>query len=90
MCSNAITAPRPFAYETAEQKYDDAAEQAAVSRIYGGIHIKIDNDDGLILGKRIGGSVAASLARLSPDNYIVKGEVDFCFLPRSLTPTFCC
>lgn len=57
------------------QDYDQAAKQAALSRLYGGIHISIDNDDGLILGKRLGETVAAAVARLSPDNYLVKGEV---------------
>lgn len=56
------------------QKYEDAAKQAAESRLYGGIHIRLDNDDGLTLGKRLGESVAASLARLSPANYMVKGK----------------
>lgn len=54
--------------------YEEAAQQAADSRIYGGIHIRIDNDDGLKLGKRIGENVAASLARLSPPNFLTKCE----------------
>lgn len=48
------------------QKYEDAAAQAASSRLYGGIHINIDNTDGLKLGTRLGETVAAALARLSP------------------------
>jgi hypothetical protein len=55
------------------QKYDDAAKQAADSRLYGGIHIRADNADGMVLGKRLGESVAAAVARLSPVNYMAKG-----------------
>lgn len=54
-----------LAVAAATQKYEDAAKQAAVSRQYGGIHIRQDNDDGIVLGKRIGETVAGSLARLT-------------------------
>ena len=37
--------------------YTEMAQQAADSRIYGGIHIKPDNDDGLKLGRYIGNKV---------------------------------
>ena len=30
------------------------AEEAAISRLYGGIHFSFDNDDGLVLGRRVG------------------------------------
>lgn len=56
------------------QTYEEAAQQAAASRMYGGIHIRIDNEDGLKLGTRIGENVAAFLARMSPANFLVKGE----------------
>ena len=36
-----------------------AAAQAAESRLYGGIHFRADNDEGLALGRRIGQRVAA-------------------------------
>jgi PAP2 superfamily protein len=39
------------------------AEAAAVSRLYGGIHFRIDNDTGLELGRKI---AAAALARYGP------------------------
>jgi hypothetical protein len=35
------------------------AEQAAISRLYGGIHFTIDNDAGLALGKRVGEAALA-------------------------------
>ena len=35
------------------------AEEAAVSRLYGGIHYRQDNDDGLALGKRLGDALLA-------------------------------
>jgi hypothetical protein len=58
------------------QTYEDAAKQAADSRLYGGIHIDTDNKDGLTLGTRIGAAVVSSLSALSPVNYKSKGEVD--------------
>lgn len=33
---------------------NDMAEQAAVSRLYGGIHFSSDNEAGLVLGRRVG------------------------------------
>jgi membrane-associated phospholipid phosphatase len=30
------------------------ADEAAVSRLYGGIHYRSDNDAGLVLGRRVG------------------------------------
>lgn len=34
--------------------FGDAADQAAVSRLYGGIHYRMDNEDGLTAGRAIG------------------------------------
>jgi hypothetical protein len=39
--------------------FHDAAEEAAVSRLYGGIHFRMDNEAGLEKGKRIGKNVTA-------------------------------
>jgi hypothetical protein len=33
---------------------DAAAAEAALSRLYGGIHFRSDNDEGLKLGRRVG------------------------------------
>jgi hypothetical protein len=33
--------------------YDAAADQAAVSRLYGGIHYRSDNDEGLVCGRNV-------------------------------------
>jgi hypothetical protein len=41
-------APRTF------NSFDEAAEEAAVSRLYAGIHYPFDNDNGLAQGRRIG------------------------------------
>ena len=30
------------------------AEEAAISRLYGGIHFRSDNEEGLVLGRRVG------------------------------------
>ena len=36
-------------------KFNQMAEEAAMSRLYGGIHFRFDDDDGLTLGKKIAG-----------------------------------
>jgi hypothetical protein len=53
------------AYIPAEAKrYDAMAEEAAVSRLYGGIHYRHDNDDGLVMGRRIADLVIAHMKNL--------------------------
>lgn len=44
-------APRSFA------SFEAAGAEAAVSRLYGGIHYAFDNDDGLVAGKCIGDAI---------------------------------
>ena len=39
------------------QSFNEAAEEAAVSRLYGGIHYEFDNDEGLSCGKLIADNV---------------------------------
>lgn len=39
------------------------AEEAAMSRLYGGIHYRFDNEQGLVLGQRIGALAAAEYRR---------------------------
>jgi hypothetical protein len=39
------------------------AQQAADSRLYGGIHFRSDNEEGLRLGRRVGRMVLDALAR---------------------------
>ena len=36
------------------KSFRDAAAEAAMSRLYGGIHYRFDNDEGLIVGRKIG------------------------------------
>lgn len=43
--------PRTF------DSFDEAAAEAAVSRLYGGIHFSFDNDDGLASGQCIGQAI---------------------------------
>ena len=43
--------------------FDQAAEEAAASRLYGGIHFPFDNADGLAAGRAIGAWTIAVLAR---------------------------
>lgn len=45
--------PRTFS------SFDQAAEEAAVSRLYGGIHYSFDNDDGLSTGRCVGQAINA-------------------------------
>jgi hypothetical protein len=40
------------------RSFDEAAREAAVSRLYGGIHFVFDNDDGLAAGQCIGRTIA--------------------------------
>lgn len=48
--------PRSFS------SFDHAAYEAAVSRLYGGIHYSFDNDDGLLSGRCIGHTIAQKLS----------------------------
>jgi len=45
--------PRSF------DSFDEAADEAAISRMYGGIHYAFDNNDGLSSGRCIGGLIVA-------------------------------
>jgi hypothetical protein len=40
--------------DSQEDELADMAEEAAISRLYGGIHFRSDNEVGLNLGRRIG------------------------------------
>jgi hypothetical protein len=42
--------------------FTDAAEEAAVSRLYGGIHWEFDNNDGLALGECVAGAIIDRVA----------------------------
>lgn len=41
------------------RRYTALAEEAAMSRLYGGIHYRFDNDDGLAVGRQVAGQVLA-------------------------------
>jgi membrane-associated phospholipid phosphatase len=49
--------PRQFA------SFDQAAEEAGISRIYGGIHFSSDNIDGLAAGRNVGRYILAHVGR---------------------------
>ena len=36
------------------KSFRDAAAEAAMSRLYGGIHYRFDNEQGLVVGKKVG------------------------------------
>jgi hypothetical protein len=44
-------APRSFA------SFNDAGEEAAISRLYGGIHYTMDNEQGIVAGRNIGNNI---------------------------------
>ena len=46
--------------------FDDAAEEAAVSRLYGGIHFRDACDEGLEQGRRVGQYVLSKIAGFQP------------------------
>ena len=51
----------PYGFSTRSfNNFDEAAQEAAISRLYGGIHYEFDNDEGL----RCGISIANNVARL--------------------------
>ena len=41
-------------FPQAQTQLDEMANDAAMSRLYGGIHFKSDDDDGLQLGRTVG------------------------------------
>jgi hypothetical protein len=45
--------------------FAQAAEEGAISRIYAGIHYPFDSDDGLALGRDVGGYIVAN--ELTPE-----------------------
>lgn len=55
------------------ERLDALAEEAALSRLYGGIHIRSDNEAGLELGRAIGRRVIARL-HLTPDGDVPLAE----------------
>lgn len=48
-------------FPASAEQLDAWAEEAAMSRLYGGIHYRHDNEEGLVLGRKIGQRVAARL-----------------------------
>ena len=60
-------------YFPKDSKQIDAwAEEAAVSRLYGGIHYRFDNDAGLALGRRVGLLTVAQMKPVDPKDPVRK------------------
>jgi PAP2 superfamily len=38
--------------------FEEAAQEAAISRLYGGIHYRMDNDEAIVAGKKIGSNIS--------------------------------
>jgi hypothetical protein len=55
------------AFPAERKRLDQIAEEAAVSRLYGGIHYRFDMDAGLALGRAAAAkALAADLATVAP------------------------
>lgn len=71
--SDAHSAPeqRPLAPSQIVTRHFDsfsqAAEEAGISRIYGGIHFQFDNTAGIALGKQVGEAVLSRILQPVPD-----------------------
>ena len=59
--SGAAAAVLGFFFPNEAKTFDDKAQEAAMSRLYGGIHFRSDNDVGLELGYNVGGAVVDRL-----------------------------
>jgi hypothetical protein len=66
---------RPFTFSSASlpgvmrsfSSFDEAAEEAAQSRVYGGIHFPCDNQDGLATGRAVGAWTLTVFQRRTED-----------------------
>jgi membrane-associated phospholipid phosphatase len=66
---------RPFTFSSASlpgvtrrfSSFQQAAEEAAASRVYGGIHYPFDNTDGLATGRSVGAWTMAVFQRIAED-----------------------
>lgn len=66
---------RPFSFTSASlpgvtrtfKSFQQAADEAAMSRVYGGIHYPFDNADGLATGRAVGAWTVAAFHRLAED-----------------------
>ncbi|XMB85073.1 vanadium-dependent haloperoxidase [Mycoplasmatota bacterium WC44] len=52
-----------YFFKPEKHKLKDLAEECALSRLYGGVHFPIDNDEGLRLGRHIGRLVVEQLKK---------------------------
>ena len=59
--SGAAAATLSYFFPTDARTFDDKAQEAATSRLYGGIHYRSDNEVGLDLGHKVGGAVVDRL-----------------------------
>ena len=63
-------------------RFSDAAHEAGMSRIYGGIHWSFDNSDGLDSGRKVGEYVARrffrplveTTARSTPGSFAIRAR----------------
>lgn len=78
---------RPFTFVSANLQgvtrkftsFDQAAEEAALSRLYGGIHYPFDNVDGLVTGRSVGVWTMGVFQRLGDDrgpSLMIDGAMD--------------
>ncbi len=62
--SGAASTVLKFFFAAQSSQLDAWAEQAAISRLFGGIHFRADNEGGLALGRRVGEETLARLKNI--------------------------
>jgi hypothetical protein len=61
------TSSKEFGMESRRfQSFRDAAQEASISRLYGGIHYRFDLDEGSILGRKVGEMVVKRIKLQKP------------------------
>jgi hypothetical protein len=61
------TSSKEFGMESRHfQSFRDAAQEASISRLYGGIHYRFDLDEGSILGRKVGEMVVKRIKLQKP------------------------
>jgi hypothetical protein len=85
---------RPFAFSSASlpgvtrsfTSFEQAADEAAASRVYGGIHFPFDNADGLATGRKVGAWTMKTFQRIDDDRgpfLMVAGPMDMMMMPTA-------
>lgn len=68
-------------FPSESQRFEAMAEEAAMSRLYGGIHYRHDNEDGLALGRKVADQVLAVRRNTDPSKTDKTTELDLAHTP---------